>query len=624
MDFASRRWCALALAGLAFLTGPACRRGGPEHARSEAPPPAATFALSGRVADEADRAVPEARVLAFGSPGDAAATSRRETRTDLGGRFDFEGLPRGRYTLLVEAVGLASIEPPAVEVPGSAPVIRLSGQGRSLSGTVVGAGTPMAGARVRLGGDGGTLARVTVSDDAGRFVFHGLGPGGTYALRATKGLLASAIAVDVPTDDAPDAGRRRAVALELGAGLGVEGLVVDDGGRALAGAEVRAESTLLPDDPLADAVTSKPDGHFRLGPLPPGRFRLVARAPGTLLRAPASVALVSGAAVPAQRLELVRAASLEGRLADARGAPIAGALIRCGGGGAALTDLTVIFDALPLAAEAAALGGGARRELGATKVTRSDVTGAFRLDDLLPGPVRLAVTRAPSTALETELPSLAPGEHRALGVLTLGDAAAADAGVAAPPSTPAAPADATLVGVARDSGGRPLARARVRAWARGAGDTALAVAPTAAALASTVTDAGGHFTLGHVPRAPLWVEVDHPAYPPTFVETTAGGPVELTAPIPGGVDGDVREHVTGAGVPRATVEGVGPNGQRASVTARKASASFRLTRLAPGPWTLTARAPGYVATVRDVEVPPSPILGETSVRSFRLELDLAR
>jgi protocatechuate 3,4-dioxygenase beta subunit len=616
----------LAAASLAILPAAACRRGGGEGVRVDAAGPSVSaFALAGRVTDEVDRPLPEARVLAFGPLGDAGLTSRREAATDLAGKFAFRDLPRGRYTLLVEAVGLASLAPPTVEVPGAAPVVRLSGQGGSLSGSVVSAGGPVAGARVRLGAADGTLARSTLSDEGGRYVFHGLGTG-VYALRATKGLLASPVASDVPTDGAgpaaPDAGARAASRLELGAGLGVEGVVVDDGGRPLAGAEVRAETAA--DDPLADVTTAKRDGQFQLGPLPPGRFRLVARAPGYLSRAAGSVQLTPEAGARPQRLELVRAASAEGRVADARGAPVAGAQVRCGGGGATLTDLAVIFEPLPLAAEAAALGGGGGPGRGATKVALTDEHGAFQLDDLLPGPVRLVVTRAPFATLQTETASLAPGEHRDLGVLALHDATAApapDAGVAAP--APARPlAEAALAGVARDSGSRPLARARVRAWPLPPDGDTPASAPRAPALASGVTDAGGHFTLPRVPRGTLLLELEHAAYPTTLARVETGAPVELTAPIPGGVDGEVREHVTGAPVPGALVDGLGPNGQRVTTAAKKGAATFRLPRLRPGHWTLTARAPGYRASVRDVDVPESPILGETSVRGLRIELDL--
>jgi hypothetical protein len=626
MEFASRPTSRWALAGLALLSAAACRRGRPPTPGDAAPPrrPVSAFALEGRVTDEADRAVPDARVLALGPAGDAGGPARHEARTDPGGRFHLADLPGGRYTLLIEAVGLASIEPPALTVPGPPAVVRLSGQGRSLSGSVESAGAPVAGARVLLGGAGGTLARETRSDDAGRFIFHGLGAG-AYALRATKGLLASPLAVDVATDDggAADGGRAPGPArLVLGAGQGIDGVVVDEAGRPLSGAELRAAPAALPDDALADATSTKPDGRFRVGPLPPGRVRLVARAPGYLSRATTNVTLAPGASVPAQRIELVRAASAEGRVADARGAPVAGALVRCGGGGATLTDLAVIFEPLPLAAEAAAMGG-AGRALGATKVARTDARGAFRLDDLLPGPLLLAITRAPFAPLETETASLGPGEHRDLGVLVLADAPAPaptpDAGIAAAAPTPARGAE-TIDGVARDSGQRPVARARVRALRLDA-----AGAPAPAAIATAVTDAGGHFALTGLPRGPILLELDHPTYPVTRQRAEAGArtAVELVAPIPGGVDGEVREHVTGAAVPRATVEALGPGAERVTVTAKK-GAAFRLLRLAPGHWTLTARAPGYRATVRDVDVPASPILGETSVRDFRLELDADR
>src|SRR5450432_3591718 len=514
MEFARRRTTllvgALTLAELVLGSAAGCRRAAPPSAtarpdaRAGGPP---TFSMSGRVTDEADRPIPEARVLVLGPLGDAGATARREARSDLAGRFALEGLPRGRYGLLVEAVGLASIEPGPVDVPGAAPVVRLSGQGRSLSGSVTVGTAPVAGARVRLAGEDGPLARETLSDEAGGFVFHGLGAG-PYTLRATKGNLASAFLHEI----APAAGP---VAVALAAGLGVEGLVVDDAGRALGGAEVRAEATL--DDPLADATRSGADGHFRLGPLPPGRFRLVARAPTYLLRAPASVMLAATTATPAQRLELVRAASAEGRVSDVRGASIPGALIRYGGGGAGLTDLAVIFDPLPLAAEAAALEGKGRGG-GAAKLARADANGEFRLDDLLPGPVRLAITRPPYAALELETASVAPGEHRILGVRTLGDPTA-DAGAAV--AVPALPAEkATLAGIARDDGGRPLARARVRAWPLDAAGTTVTAAPRTAAIASTVTDPGGHFTLARVPAATLLLELDLPPYPVTFASTT--------------------------------------------------------------------------------------------------------
>jgi hypothetical protein len=657
MEIASRRTSVLAVAGSAFLLalqsplglaplgvvallGSSCRlEKRPRGAETTGwPPQPSAFEVTGRVTDESERVVPDARVLLVGPASEAeTAAPRRETRSDPAGRFTFEGLPRGRYSVLVEAVGLAPSDRPDVAIPGGPLVVRLAGQGRSLSGLVIYAGAPVAGARVRIGG--GALARSTTSDDQGRFVFHGLGDG-PYTLRATKGLLSSPILAEATTQDEAggepgrDAGPGAPPPLELAGGLGIAGSVVDDLGRPLARAEVRAEAS--PDDPLADTAATKADGRFQLGPLPPGRYRLVATAPGHLLRAPLTVTLATpggqelvrqGASRPAAlapRIELVRSASAAGRVVDAHGVAVVGAQIRGGGGGADLTDLAVIFDPLPLAAEAAASLPGARHGgPGANKVVRSDAAGAFRLDDLLPGPIHLSITQAPFAPLETETTSLGPGEHRDLGLLTLRDSrgtAPTDAG-AAPPATaaPSMPAQrpATLAGIARDSSKRPLSRARVRAWMATPG-------PSSSPVAATVTDAGGHFTLAHVPAAPLVVELDHPSYPVTLASATPGASLELIVPVAGGIDGELREHVTGAAVTRGTIDALGPGGQRATASTKKGAGAFRLTRLSPGHWTLTARAPGFRTEVRDVDVPESQFLGEASVRGLRIELDLER
>jgi Carboxypeptidase regulatory-like domain len=689
MEFASRCRSLLALGratllGAAFtvlaLGAAAC------HSRHEAKPgPTAkpgSSVVVGRVTDDADRAIPGAQVLLFDVAGEelGGGDLRREI-TDRAGYFVFERLAAGTYRLLVEAVGLASTEPPPFTVPGPEVVVRIEGQGRSVTGAVVSAGSRVPGARVRLGGEGGK--RETLSDDAGQFVFHGLGAG-PYLVRATRDGLVSATVRQVAPDE-PGAARPTPLRLELGAGLAVAGVVVDDRGSAVAGAEVRVEADGAGDleDPLAETRVTTPDGRFRVEPLPPGRVRVTARAPGTLLRAPTLVTLLSGQLAPSQRLELVRGAALFGRIVDTRGAAIAGAQLRCVGAAADALDLAVIDAPLPPAAEAAALGGGAGRSVGVTKTARSDARGAFRITDVLPGPVHLEIARPPFVPLATMAWTLASGEMRDVGALTMNDGVAihgrvlddaggslAGARVAVAPSVgviaetdaagtfslalPAgqftleisaagfadqsvalAPADgrpastvevrlghagSTVEGVAHDSGHRVLARARVRAFAADGGG---------GPLGSALTDAGGHFAIKRLPAQTLRLELDHPDYPPTFASATPGTAVELTAPIPGGIDGEVRERGTGAVVARARVDGVGPDGQKLSAGAGRgdkkgAGLAFRALRLTPGSWTLTATAPGYVAVTRQVDVPPSPILGETSVRGLRLELDRTR
>jgi protocatechuate 3,4-dioxygenase beta subunit len=609
------------------------------------------------------------------------ATPPREARSDGDGVFLFERLPPGGYTLVVEATGLLPATPPPVTVPGPETVIRLAETGRTLSGTVSASGVPVAGARVRLGGEGVVPARTTMSDATGAFVIHGLGAG-RYALRATSGPLASPT-VEGSADGGgkADAGAASPVRLSLAPGVFVAGAVVDDRGLPLPAVEVSAAPTTTDEgDTLPELVATGADGGFRVGPLPPGPLRLVARAPGYLLRDTPTLVLVAGQSPPAARLELVRGAAISGRVVDARGAAQAGAEVRCVGAGA--DDLVVLYEPLPLAAEAAALGG-AGRAVGGAKATRTDARGAFTLDGLLPGRVHLEIARAPLVPLRTGDWTLTPGQHLDAGALTLRDgvllagrvvdeagsplagarvtttptaglfaetdAAGAfqlaltpgayevtatgraggaastkvrvDAAAAPPPVTlTLSRADAALEGVVVDSGRRPLSRARIRAYAADAAGTA----PEGPPLGAASTDAGGHFTLSRLPRRRLLVEIDHASYPRTLAPATPGALAELVVPIPGGIDGEVRERASGATVPRARVEARGPGGEKLEATANdKRAGAFRLARLRPGRWTLTASAPGYAPATRELDVPASEILGDASVRGLRLELDAA-
>jgi hypothetical protein len=683
MEFASRRGAArtLVAVGLAALLFPAVgagcrRRASPGLTPPKRPPPAElnrprTAALDGRVQDEAGRAIPGARVLALG-PGDAGAgEAPLVAMADEDGRFRFDHLVAGAYALLVEAPGLAPARRGGVAVPGAEAVVRLAGQGAAVEGVVVAGGVPVAGARVRLGSEG-AVARETTSGSDGRFVLHGLGRGAAFVLRAAHGARASrAIAASTGEGAAP-------ARLELGPAFAVTGVVVDERGRPVPEVEVRAESE--PGDPLAEAMTTQLDGRFRLGPLAAGAWRLSARAAGFVAR----TLTLGPAAPPEQRLVLTRAAELFGRVVDARGAVVAKADVRCVAAGG--DELAVILAPLPLAAEAAALAPGAGRAGVGVRALRTDAKGAFRVSELPPGAYHLEISRPPSAPLRSPDWTLAAGEARDVGALALRDGTAvsgrvldetgAPVGGARVQTTPSlgvfaetdgagafaftlppgryavsaagpgaatvsvdvgatspAPlelrlsrADARLEGLARDSAFRPLARARVRAYAFEA--PVGGAAPDAAVpVATATTDAGGHFTLARVPARPLWIEVDQAGYPVAGLVVAPGARADVTVPVAGALAGEVRERGTGATLARARVEAVGPGGRRAQATVAaraRDGGAFRLTRLSPGHWTVTASAPGYAPATRDVDVPASEILGEPSVRDFRLELAPSR
>ena len=284
----------------------------------------------------------------------------------------------------------------------------------------------------------------------------------------------------------------------------------------------------------------------------------------------------------------------------------------------------------PLRTDELPLGPGERRDLG-TLVLRDGFPVAGRvLDD--GGPVegaRVTVSGGdPSTA---DLYALTDGSGSFSLALPAGNyrltATApghgpARAEVVIPAGTAPAPlelrlrrAEAILEGLVRDTGGRPLARARLLVWPRDA-----VVGAGEAPLGSGSADVGGHFRLADLPAGELRIEIEHPDYPRVTLPATPGQFASLTVPFPGGITGEARARASGAAVTRGRVEAAGPDGATASVELQRAG-SFRLPRLAPGHWRLTVSAPGFHAANQELDVPPSESLGEPSVRDVRVELD---
>ena len=687
MEFASSRrtlpqisrWAAVLSAMLLAAAPASCRRQPRGAVARDASAPT-TLSITGRVTDKADRPVPEARVLAFAQSGKTGPT---ETSTDAQGGFRLERLAGGSYRVLVEAAGFPAAEKTPVVAPAAAVAIRLEGEGRAIVGRVVAGGTPVVGARVWLGSDGGGPARETVTRATGGFAFGGLGEG-AYALRAAHGEMASATRSSIPAGDAASV---EPVELELRPGRTLTGRVLDDGGRGIPDIAVRVEAAEQnkAETPGGAAVSlvarTDATGAFSTPALPPGAHRLSATRPGHLLRrAPiVTVAPPPAPAPGAVTLELVRGARVSGHVRDGRGAPAGGARVRCVA--SAMDDLTVTAGPLPLAAEAAAMPSGAGRALGSTRFAGADRDGRFTVDDLIPGRYRIEIAHPGAEPYRGEELTLAPGERRDLGVLALRagltlvgrvideggvgiegarvavtgvEATAGALGLhsATDPSgrfeltlpagkysvsatapgrgaaqakveltAAAAPkpielrlvrAEATLEGLVRDNGGRPLARARLF--------VSSGPEPSSATVGSGSADVGGHFSIKPLPAGELRLEIRHPDYPVSFETVTPGKFATITVPFPGGVSGEVRARTSGAALARARIEAVGPNGAKATADVAKAG-GFRLLRLMPGRWRLIATAPGYRADERELDVTAASTLGEASVRDVRVELD---
>jgi hypothetical protein len=561
--------------------------------------------IFGRVARSTNEPVAGVRVAL----GAEAGGPGRETVTRPDGRFAFSGLGDGTYALRARLGDEASATVHGISASDDGVTIPqplVLRRGATIGGRLFqDAGAGLAGFEVRAesaalppGDD--PLPVVARTDKAGVFT---LGPlaAGSYRVTAARAgyVLRRAPTVTFGAGDGLELvvdsarGETPPLKLELLRGARVVGQVTDARGVPAASAHVRCVASGMDDLtveagplPLAAEAAALPSGagrslggtrsaiadahgRFTVDDLLPGRYRVeVAHAGAEPMRTD-EIALAPGERRDLGVLALHDGFPIGGRVADESGAPIEGVRVAAAGGG---------------------------DDSGLYAVT--DGAGSFSL--ALP-------------AGHYRLTARAPGHG--------GASAEVDVRQGVPPASIAlrlARAEAILEGLVRDTGGRPLGRARLLAWPKeGASEAGGGSATT---LGTASADVGGHFRMADLPAGELRLEVQHPDYPRVTITATPGQFASLTVPFPGGIAGEAHARGTGAAVTRGRVDAAGPEGAKASAELQRAG-SFRLPRLAPGRWRLSVSAPGYRPTERELEVPPSASLGEPSVRDLRLDLD---
>lgn len=298
-------------------------KGAADRALAPAPPPGSDAGVSIAV---------DAPAPGTGS-GSAAPPIRVSLPTGLDGRFVVEGLEPGRYRVRVTGAGLLPAEVRFVPVPSDATRIVVSRQVGITGSVTDAAGKPVAGVTVGVRGDaiGGELGGTT--DAAGAFSFPEL-PEGRYQVYAWQG----ALAARAVRASRLGAGPFAPVELRLEPAAIVVGRVIDrdEGTGVPAAIELRPSG----DDQAPRYARSAGDGTFRIEGVPNGTWIADAFSPGYL--SPGGIEIEAGKGVP--EIALARGATIEGKIVDAEGKPIAGAAVRGLSSGANPVETSSLVD----------------------------------------------------------------------------------------------------------------------------------------------------------------------------------------------------------------------------------------------------------------------------------------
>lgn len=199
-----------------------------------------------------------------------------EVVTDGSGHFRLGPLPRGEYVLLVSKEGLL---PQRMELTGYAGALErkvLLFHPRRVSGQVVLAGAPVAGARVSTVSDEEDSELEVLTDAAGRFSLEGLDPLRSYELIATRDVLWANTRVDFDTGEDPPRflAERTDITLELEPVVAVKGVVRDQAGLPIEGVIMALWQGEGEDAESVSEGWTDAEGRYHLGPAAPGKLRI--------------------------------------------------------------------------------------------------------------------------------------------------------------------------------------------------------------------------------------------------------------------------------------------------------------------------------------------------------------
>ncbi|HEX4960575.1 MAG TPA: carboxypeptidase-like regulatory domain-containing protein [Thermoanaerobaculia bacterium] len=459
-----------------------------------------------------------------------------------------------------------------------------------VAGRIAGAGGgqhALAGALVWPADDPGS---VTLSDAAGAYRLAGRAAGSRFDLRgAAAGYQSGHVKTALPFESQQNPFPAPDLLLLPSPVPAITGLVVDEGGKPVAGAEVRivrSNGEVLWGSPESRLATTAADGSFRFAPLEPGApFALTASrqgfAPATLF---ASVPQPPRASSPV-RVALTHGRTASGRVLDPRQRPISGAAVQ-------LTHVP-----LQTASEDEPELGPFRAE--------TDPDGGFQIPDLPPGLFGLRIEGAELVPLPEKEVVISQGEGPLdLGTFTLEGRAPVAGWIVDPAGQPI---EGVEVWIVPDSPGSMAQEDREAGPA--------AVTGRDGRFELRDRSVGNHEKLRACARGylPAEAEVPGPAAAEPRIELTptlrlSGKVVSVEGePLPGA---SVFANLTGSSARDRVLLGLAPSCPQVGSAVTGAEGAFTLELQEPGEYLLSAWGAGHVASNRNrLEVPAEGLDG---------------
>lgn len=279
-------------------------------------------AISGTVTDTDGNPIADAIVRIFSNN---IIVVRVATRED--GTYDIGNLAPGSYYVTVRAEGFGGLSFSAAVNPGETTIENfvLTPNPGSVAGTVTDtSGNPIAGAILTISlnvSGGGLLATRYVSQTDGSYLIENLFPAPYLITAAANTFQSTFQSVTVASDLRPVAN----FVLQSDPGT-LSGTVVDNNGIPIAGAAVLIKTSTGNGVTIA-TIFSDPNGHFQTSSLAPGNYTLLASAPD-FQTASATVSVRSDEVTPIALILIPDPGSIQGSVVDVRtGQPIFGVLV---------------------------------------------------------------------------------------------------------------------------------------------------------------------------------------------------------------------------------------------------------------------------------------------------------